>query len=132
MLVLSPLERKVADKVVENGLEDKVIVQSFNPLILVYLRRINSNIPTALLYHEGLPLPLRQRWGAFIAHPYSMHPSASMATEEHVRKLQRKGHLVVVWTVDDPEEMAQVIGRGVDGIITNRPDILQEVLKTRP
>lgn len=127
----TPLERKVAELVVRNGLEDKVIIQSFNPLALFYMRRINSNIATALLYHERLPLPLRQRWLVPLARPQVMHPSASMATEEHVRKMQRRGHPVVVWTVDDPAEMETMIERNVDGIMTNRPDVLKEVLKAR-
>jgi glycerophosphoryl diester phosphodiesterase len=127
----TPLERKVAELVAQNGLEEKVIIQSFNPLALFYFRLINSNIATALLYHEGLPLPLRQRWLAPLARPQIMHPSASMATEEHVRKLQRRGHPVVVWTVDDPAEMKTMIEREVDGIMTNRPDVLKEVLKSR-
>jgi glycerophosphoryl diester phosphodiesterase len=127
----TPLERKVAELVVRNGLEDKVIIQSFNPLALFYLRRINSDIARALLYHERLPLPLRQRWLVPLARPQVMHPSASMATEEHVRKMQRHGHPVVVWTVDDPAEMETMIERNVDGIMTNRPDVLKEVLKAR-
>ncbi len=96
------LERKVANLVVQNGMEDRVIIQSFNPLALFYVRRANSNIRTALLYHDELPLPLRNRWFASLAHPDSMNPAARMAREEHVRKLHEQGYPVVVWTVDDP------------------------------
>ena len=125
------LERKVAEMVARNGLTDKVIIQSFNPLALFYLKRINSAISRALLYHDGLPLPLRQRWLAPLARPQVMHPSASMATPEHVRKMQQRGHPVIVWTVDDPAEMALMIDRKVDGIMTNRPDVLKEVVNSR-
>jgi glycerophosphoryl diester phosphodiesterase len=34
---------------------------------------------------------------------------------------------VVVWTVNDPAEMAKLIDMGVDGIISDRPDILRQV-----
>jgi glycerophosphoryl diester phosphodiesterase len=41
------------------------------------------------------------------------------------------GHLVQVWTVDDPARMAQYLDRGVDGIQTDRPDLLRAVLDQR-
>lgn len=38
------------------------------------------------------------------------------------------GVKVVVWTVNRPEDMAALIDRGVDGIITDRPDLLRKVM----
>lgn len=40
----------------------------------------------------------------------------------------RHGIRVDIWTVDNPERMRQLIDRGVDGIVTNRVDLLGEVL----
>ena len=37
------------------------------------------------------------------------------------------GHKVVVWTVDQPADMARLIEMGVDGIISDRPDLLRKV-----
>jgi glycerophosphoryl diester phosphodiesterase len=36
-----------------------------------------------------------------------------------------------VWTIDDPEEMNILLDRGVDGIMTDRTDILRDVLRAR-
>ncbi|WP_432278507.1 glycerophosphodiester phosphodiesterase [Nocardia carnea] len=41
----------------------------------------------------------------------------------------RRGLRVVPWTVDDPATMAHLLGLGVDGIITNRPDVLRNILE---
>ena len=48
-----------------------------------------------------------------------------------VRSAQRRGLAVHVWTVDDPVEMGLALDLGVDGIMTDRPALLQQVLTAR-
>ena len=43
----------------------------------------------------------------------------------------RHGLAVHVWTVDDPDEMDAALDRGVDGIMTDRPAVLKQVLLRR-
>ena len=50
------------------------------------------------------------------------------ATTVPVAELQNMGIRVVPWTTDDPEKMRAVIRTGVDGLISDRPDLLQQVL----
>jgi glycerophosphoryl diester phosphodiesterase len=45
-----------------------------------------------------------------------------------VAQLQAMGIRVIPWTTDEPEKMRAVIRTGVDGLITDRPDLLQRVL----
>ncbi len=49
-------------------------------------------------------------------------------TERFIREAHAKNVKVEPWTVDDPELMKQYIEWGVDGIITDRPDLMLEVL----
>jgi glycerophosphoryl diester phosphodiesterase len=46
-----------------------------------------------------------------------------LATRSAVARLRELGVAVLVWTVDDPEELARVVTTGVDGVITNDPRI---------
>jgi glycerophosphoryl diester phosphodiesterase len=52
-------------------------------------------------------------------------------TIELVRAAHRHGMRVVPWTVDDRATMAALLDIGVDGLITNRPDVLRTLLSDR-
>lgn len=54
-----------------------------------------------------------------------------LVTTRLVRHAQRKGIAVIVWTVNEPATMARLLDLGVDGIITDRPDLLQDVIAAR-
>ena len=41
-----------------------------------------------------------------------------------IRKIHKLGKTVYVWTVNNPRKARKLAKRGVDGIITNKPDIL--------
>jgi glycerophosphoryl diester phosphodiesterase len=52
-------------------------------------------------------------------------------TREIVHRAHDAGVRVIVWTVNDSATMHRLLDQGVDGIITDRPDILREVLVAR-
>jgi glycerophosphoryl diester phosphodiesterase len=55
----------------------------------------------------------------------------TIVTPGLVRRAHAAGLHVHVWTIDDPGEMKTLLDRGVDGIITDRTDILRDVLRAR-
>jgi glycerophosphoryl diester phosphodiesterase len=58
-------------------------------------------------------------------------PSAASLTLEEVRQAHALGLKVIVWTVNEPAQMVKLLDWGVDGIISDRPDLVIEVLKKR-
>lgn len=52
-----------------------------------------------------------------------------VVTPEFVRRAHALGKQVHVWTIDDPATMAELLDLGVDGIVTDRPDLALEVLR---
>lgn len=55
-----------------------------------------------------------------------------LVTTDLLAAARRRGLLVHVWTVDDPNDMARLIDLGVDNIITNRPAVLADLRTSRP
>ncbi len=55
----------------------------------------------------------------------------TIVTERTVDRAHRRGLEVHVWTVDDPDEMHRLLDLGVDGIMTDRPAVLKDVLVDR-
>lgn len=48
-----------------------------------------------------------------------------------VKQAKTLGLTVLAWTVNEPARMAQVMDMGVDGIVTDRPDSLRDVMARR-
>ncbi|MBM7114873.1 glycerophosphodiester phosphodiesterase [Archangium primigenium] len=51
-----------------------------------------------------------------------------LVDEALLRETRARGKWINVWTVDEPEEMRQLVAEGVGGIMTDRPDLLRQVL----
>jgi glycerophosphoryl diester phosphodiesterase len=127
--------------------EDRIMVQSFDWRTLLLVQQRAPGIPTVYLTlqkgrsatvsldkasewtagfnpadHGGsLPRTIRDAGGA-IWSPYFGDVTPALVTESHGLGLK-----VVVWTVNREDDIAGLIDLGVDGIISDRPDLLREV-----
>lgn len=112
------------------GLEERVIVSSFNPLALYSFHRAAPHLPIGLLY-SPLPYSWLARIFAWTMRDLSfqaVHPHVSMAKRKAIQRAHAQGRRVITWTVDDKDKMRDLAVWGVDGIITNHPDRLRDVL----
>jgi glycerophosphoryl diester phosphodiesterase len=54
-----------------------------------------------------------------------------LVTKRLVRQLKRKGLYVHIWTVNQPADMKKLLDWGVDGILSDRPDLLKQVMQRK-
>jgi len=125
------LEAAVTGLVERHGLANRVLISSFDPVVLRRVRRLASHLPLGFLYSPmpGGWLTRARAWPMRDLRPEAVHPYWVLVRPSTVRRAHTRGRRVVVWTVDRPEVMHRLAGWGVDAIITNRPDRLREVLK---
>lgn len=122
-----PIARAAAREIRRLGLPGRVLVSSFHPHALLTFRRAAPGIPTGYLFERPDP----RLWHAFwwrVAADFAVHPEASLATRRNVARWHAAGRAVNVWTVDDPADMRRLARGGVQGIITNVPDVALQVL----
>ena len=107
----------------QKGIAERVIIQSFDFRTLQVLKRKYPQIRTAALIEDfdkrGLEIHLTQL--GFIPTIYSPH--YSLVKEELVQKCHSKNIKVIPWTVNDKIMIGQLKQLGVDGIITDYPDL---------
>lgn len=125
------LVAEVVRLIEDHDLVHRVIVSSFNPLALRRVKKLNPHIPTGLIHCFDLPAHLLRTLLLVLANPDALHPAKDLVNANYMRWAKERGYRVNVWTVDEPAEMKRLIALGVDGIITNRPDVLREVLEIR-
>ncbi len=71
------------------------------------------------------------RWPAGCAQVPERARGVTLVDERFVRAAHRSGLQVHVWTVDDPATMSRLLDLGVDGLMTDRPAVLRDVLVER-
>ena len=80
------------------------------------------------LWRCWIRLPIRARRVVAFQVP-EVAGSIRVVSPRFVRSAHRAGAVVQVWTVDRAEDMRRLLQWGVDGIITDRPDVAVEVVR---
>ena len=119
-------------------LGDRVIIASFSDARLARVRELyDGDIATSTGEREVARL-VKAAWlgrRARTDHAALQIPTRSglapLVTRRTVKAYHRMGLQVHVWTIDHPRRMERLLDRGVDGIMTDRPDLLKEVFTKR-
>ena len=113
---------------------DRVCIGSFSDRRLRTIRAaFGERVCTSLGPTQIAMLVLTGRvpWGGHIAQVPVRQGPVTVVSERTVRRAHRLGLHVHVWTIDEPGEMHRLLDLGVDGIMTDRPGHLKDVLVER-
>ena len=106
-------------------LEKQVILQSFDFRVLQYLHTNYPNITTAALVEDYDKLPFEKQLEKLGYIPAIYSPAYELVTPELVKACHAKGLKLVPWTVNDVAEMQKLQSWGVDGLITDYPNLFK-------
>lgn len=129
------------------GMAQRVAIQSFDWRTLQLVQKLEPAIPTVYLTvqtsnndntrdgswnagfklaeHGSVPRMVKAAGAAVWS------PNGGAVTEALIKEAQALGLKVIPWTINKPEDMERLIGWGVDGIITDYPDRLRELMARR-
>ncbi len=115
------LEEACQALVKKYNMEDRIIYSSFNHHSLNHLKTIASHMPCGILFDCNM----FKEWNyAKTMDWQAIHPHfKSVYGKEYIQACQNAGIACNAWTVDNPENIKFLLNLGVDGIITNVPDI---------
>jgi glycerophosphoryl diester phosphodiesterase len=134
------IEDKLFEIIKDMGMTDNVLVVSENHDAIKRFRRISNNaIATGasikeirrfvvLIRFKIMPIYIPAA-DAFQIPEY--HGDYHLLTEKFIEKAHKKKIKIHVWTINEKKDMERLIKLGVDGIITDHPDLLNEVINKR-
>ncbi|QBR93920.1 glycerophosphodiester phosphodiesterase [Nocardioides euryhalodurans] len=106
---------------------DRLVVQSFDHAWLRTYDQVAGNVPVGLLFAGGPPTEAQLADAATWAE--QANPALGDMTEATVDQIHSHGLETHVWTVNDGQGMRRAIGWDVDGVITNYPQVLRDILR---
>ncbi len=118
------LENRVAALVEEFDMQDDIATMSLKYPAVQKMKKLRPDWRAGVLAATAIG-DLSGLEGEFVA------VNAAMATPGLVRSVQAAGKDIYVWTVNDPLQMSAMASMGVDGLITDRPGMANEVLRVR-
>ena len=138
-LTQNPIDKPLCDLIRQYDMDDKVLIASFHDKAMQNFRATCPEVATSAsrgevtkfvilgkVFLSGLVAPDYQS----IQPPFDPKDSYNIPimTKRFIHEAHAKNIHVEPWTVDNPELMKQYIEWGVDGIITDRPDLMVEIL----
>jgi glycerophosphoryl diester phosphodiesterase len=139
-LTQNPIEKPLCDLIRKHEMQGKVMIASFHDVAMQSFRETCPEVATSasrtevrnfVLLGKAFPSWFIAPQYQSIQPPYDPEESRNIPimTARFIREAHAKNVRVEPWTVDAPNLMKQYIEWGVDGIITDRPDLMIQVLQ---
>jgi glycerophosphoryl diester phosphodiesterase len=132
--MITGIEQAVARCITRHGLTAKVLISSFDPRVLATIRDLMPSVALGLpemsmafLEYPGTPPDIYAAAEKLIYH--ARHPHFTQVNAEYMARMKANGWRVNVWTVNDTHEALRLRALGVDGIMTDMPDVILAALR---
>jgi glycerophosphoryl diester phosphodiesterase len=127
-IISGGIEERCLKIVEKKGMKKHVVFSSFDPRAIVHLKQIDKTAPVAVLFEKKLygsrmPSDIIESLGAD-----AFNCSKSELSKKWMVDVQAHSIPVNIYTVNDVRNMRKFIIMGVNGIFTNKPDVLIKVL----
>lgn len=100
------------------GLSDNIIISSFNPFVLKKISLMKPKLHVGFIFRNRSSIMMLN------GHPVkSLHARHHILSQKYISHLSHRCTSIYSWTVDDEIAMQKQIQMGIDGIITNRPEV---------
>ena len=124
------IEKRLIETIARHEAEHCTSVSSFEIAGLKTLRGLDDKIPLGLLTRKTVPREIMVE--AVSLKVQSIHISTRRLSKTLLTQAHSVGLPVYAYTVNRPPLMSRFLDMGVDGLFTNYPDRLREILRSRP
>lgn len=111
----------------DKGIASRTIIQSFDPRALQVVHRKYPQVATSLLIEANEKRSLDDQLQQLGFTPSVYSPNSALVTSSLVQQCHNKNIKVIPWTVNDFAEMKRLKRMGVDGIISDYPNLFSEL-----
>ncbi len=109
--------------------EPRVVVSSFSVSLLGAFRSLAPDVATGFLVAPGAIAWARAATAVRALRPSAIHLARELATPQRIEAWARAGVNVLVWTVDDPDEVERLVRQGVAAVVSNQPGVAREAVR---
>jgi glycerophosphoryl diester phosphodiesterase len=117
------IEKRLLELIRSEEMSEQVIVTSFMTDVVRNIRKLDSKLSTGQIFSWKIP-NLAKR--AVELRTTVMVPAFDLVNRRMVQELHEVSVPIYTWTVDNRRIAERLIELGVDGIVTNKPDLMQE------
>jgi glycerophosphoryl diester phosphodiesterase len=110
----------------ENQLEEQVIIQSFDFRTLKYLHEKYPAIKTAMLIEDSDVNDFEGQLNRLGYTPQIYSPNHTLVDDDLVKQCHNKGMKIIPWTVNEVKQFKKLRKMGIDGVITDYPDLIKD------
>jgi len=120
------IEQQVAEVIARHGLAERILISSFNPLVVWRSAKAMPHILRGLLVEQETPFERTRLLASLDIQ--ALHPYYPYINADYMQKARALGLAVNTWTVNDPVEAQRLASLGVSAVITDRPDTILAAL----